>query len=204
MICWSCERSAAAGRACAHCGALLPPPADIDHFAVLGVPRRFELAADGLERAYKTLSRELHPDRFARADARARRHSLGWSVKVNDAYRTLRDPVKRAEYLLRLAGADGGEGEKAEVPAALLQDMLELRSELAEARLEGDDARVAALAADMRERTGRAMAAVAAGFAAEPPRLPEIARELVALRYYRRFLDEVEVHEDARLGVARA
>src|SRR5581483_12006679 len=112
-----------------------------------------DLAA--LERRYKELTRVLHPDRFARADPRARRASLARSVQLNEAWRTLKDPVRRAEYLLSLQGIEVGgeegtvrrEGEKKErlpVPQALLLEVMELREGLAEARAAGDAARVAA------------------------------------------------------------
>ena len=90
MICWSCEKSAGEGVTCGACGALQPPDASADHFQVLGVERRFALDREALERRYKELTRVLHPDRFARADARARRASLARSVQLNEAWRTLR------------------------------------------------------------------------------------------------------------------
>src|SRR5689334_10487801 len=112
MICWSCEKGAGEGAFCASCGAVQPLEAGggADFFAVLGLPRRFDLDLAEAERLYKELARRLHPDRFARADARARRASLARSVRVNDAWKTLRDPVRRAEYLLSLSGVEvGGE-----------------------------------------------------------------------------------------------
>jgi hypothetical protein len=112
--------------------------------------------------------------------------------------------MRRAEYVLALGGVkiatdDGGarSGGVAASPA-LLMEMLERREELGDARAAGDDAKVAALGADMRARAAKAEAAVAAGLAGTPTReaLEAAARELVALRYYRRYLDEVAVHED--------
>src|SRR5688572_10972062 len=106
MICWSCERStdaaapASAPPLCPHCGAIQPPDRSADLFAVLGLRRRFALDLAAAEAAFKERSRQLHPDRFAKADPRARRASLGRTVQLNEAWRTLRDPVRRAEYLL--------------------------------------------------------------------------------------------------------
>jgi molecular chaperone HscB len=208
MICWSCEKEAGGDPLCGSCGAPQPldPAAGSDHFAVLSVERRHELDLSALEARYKDLSRKLHPDRFARADPRARRASLQRTVQLNEAWRALKDPVKRAEYLLELEGVklatdDGGarSGGVAASPA-LLMEILELREELGEARLAKDDARVARMGDVMRARAAQAMARVAEGLAGARTRerLEAVARELVALRYYRRFLEEVAAHDEAR------
>ena len=93
------------------CGALQPPDDAADLFAVLGLPARFAVDLAAAEAAYKELSRQVHPDRFATADPRARRASLARTVQLNEAWRTLKDPVRRAEYLLLRAGIDVGEQE---------------------------------------------------------------------------------------------
>jgi molecular chaperone HscB len=200
MVCWSCERAPGAGITCSHCGAILPldakTDAKADFFAVLGVERRFDLDLADLEGRYRDLSRKLHPDRFAMADPRARRASLQRSVQLNEAWRTLKDPFRRAEYLLSLSGVSLSK----EVPAALLMETLELREELGEARAAGDDGKVQAMAAAMRARVAAAMQAVSAGLAVGDH--ARVATELVALRYYRRFMEEVALHDDAALASA--
>jgi molecular chaperone HscB len=188
---------------CAACGALLPPDAAADHFSVLGVPRDHALDAGDLETRYKDLSRKVHPDRFAKADPRARRASLQRTVQLNEAWRTLKDPVRRAEYLLELAGVKVASDAERAVPPALLMEVLELREELAEARGASDDARVQRLAQGVRAREQEAMRSVADGLAAGgATALDAAARALVTLRYFRRFLDEVAVHEES--AAARA
>ena len=159
---------------------------------MLGVQPRYDLDLADLEDRYRDLSRKLHPDRFAKADPRARRASLQRSVQLNEAWRALKDPFRRAEYLLSLAGVSLSK----EVPAPLLMETLELREELGEARAAGDDRKVQAMAAAMRARVTAAMRAVAEGLAAGDH--ARVAAELVALRYYRRFMDEVALHDDAR------
>jgi molecular chaperone HscB len=209
VICWSCEKDAGAAALCAACGA--PQPVSThgvraDHFAVLGVERRYDLDGAALEARYKELSRKLHPDRFAKADPRARRAALQRTVQLNEAWRALKDPLERAEYLLEQGGVkiatdDGGAraGGVAASPA-LLMEILELREELGDARAAKDDAKVARLGAAMRARAAAATARVAAGLtgAASAAALEGVARELVALRYYQRFLDEVVAHEEAK------
>lgn len=216
MICWSCQRDAGSGEKCASCGALQPPELAADHFAVLGLPRRFDLDAKAAEGRFRALSREVHPDRFATADPRARKFSMQRTVQLNEAWKTLKDPIRRAEYLLSLdgweVGAEAGASrpgaagtrERLPVPPALLGEVLELREELAEARAEGDDARVQKLAGDVRQRADEAMAQVTAGFAAaetatdRAKALEPVAHQLIGIRYWRRFLDEVAVHDEAR------
>jgi molecular chaperone HscB len=209
LICWSCEKDAGAGALCAACGA--PQPVSThgvrdDHFAVLGVPRRFDLDMNELEARYKDLSRKLHPDRFAKADPRARRASLQRTVQLNEAWRALKEPLKRAEYLLELGGLklatdDGGaRSGGVAAPPALLMEILELREELGEARAAGDHAKVTRMGEAMRGRAADATQRVAQGLTGTPAPeiLEDVARELVALRYYRRFLDEVAAHDEAR------
>jgi molecular chaperone HscB len=207
MICWSCEKSAGDGPSCAACGAVQPPDRLADHFQVLGAERRFAVDPGALERRYKELTRVLHPDRFARADARERRASLARSVQLNEAWRTLKDPVRRAEYLLGLAGLEvGGEDgttrrgpqgdrQRVPVPQPLLLEVLELREGLAEARAAGQRARVAAMSAEVCARRQEAMRTVAA--ALERGENEAAAAALVAVRYYDRFLEEASLEPAA-------
>ena len=196
---------------CVHCKAVQPPDAKADYFRVFGIPTAFAVDAAGLEQRYKAMTKVLHPDRFARADARARRASLERSVQLNEAWQILKDPVRRAEYLLSLRGIDIGEmagvgkpgqtGEHATlpVPQVLLMEVLELREALAEAHAAKDLHETEALIAKVRSRLGTVMDDVAKGFLASPPELATIAARLVTLRYYRRFLDEARIlwEEDA-------
>ena len=147
----------------------------------------------------------LHPDRFARADARARRASLERSVQLNEAWRTLKEPVRRAEYLLSLHGVDigemagGGRHDQSSVhatlpvPQVVLMEVLELREALAEAQSSKDLREVEALIAKVRSRLVAVMDDVATGFLASPPELGTLAARLVTVRYYRRFLDEARL-----------
>jgi molecular chaperone HscB len=202
VICWSCEREAGREATCATCGALQPPDETADHFAVLGLPATYAVDVDAAEAAYKRLSRQVHPDRFATADPRARRASLARTVQLNDAWRTLRDPVRRATYMLSRAGVDigdenkTGEGASKLKPSqAFLMEMLELNDELAEAS--GNPARLESMTSMLRARASETMARIAAGIqAGTEPRLDAAAQELAALRYYQRLLDQAAAHEE--------
>lgn len=209
MICWSCQKAAGDGVLCVSCHAVQPPDPKADYFRVLGVPRSFAVDLEDLERRYKETTKILHPDRFARADSQARRASLERSVQLNEAWRTLRDPVRRAEYLLSLHGVDMGErmgGSPQEpsrgqatlpVPQVLLMEVMELREALAEAQVSKDLPEVEALIGKVRGRLESVMADVALGFTASPPDLGTITARLVTVRYYRRFLDEARVISEA-------
>src|SRR5262245_16730173 len=155
MICWSCQKEAGREPLCAGCGALQPPDDKADLFAVLGLPARYGVDLAAAEAAYKDLSRQVHPDRYATADARARRASLARTVQLNLAWRTIKDPVRRAEYMLTRAGIDVDSGKKAAhgntddrgthkigAPPAFLLEILELNDQLNAARMAGDSVQV--------------------------------------------------------------
>jgi molecular chaperone HscB len=202
MICWSCEKAAGDGALCVACGAIQSPDPKADYFRVLGVPQAFSVDMAELERRYKEATKLLHPDRFARADARARRASLERSVQLNEAWQALKDPVRRAEYLLSLHGVDIGEragGGRPDqsgahvtlpVPQALLMEVLELREALAEAQANKDSREVEALLTKVCGRVETVMNDVAKAFSVSPPDLGTAAARAVMVRYYRRFLFE--------------
>lgn len=134
-----------------------------DHFARLGLPRRFALDPADVERAYIARSRAVHPDYHLAGSSADLAASLELSAALNEAYNTLRDPFARAEYLLTLEGGPSAAGHK-QMPAAFLAEMLELREQVEEARAGcPDDAAV--LAADFGRRYDGLMGEVAGRFA---------------------------------------
>ena len=110
--------------------------AKADYFAFVGLPRRLNLDMSLLEQRFRELSRQYHPDYFYNASQKERLESLERSSYLNDAYRTLRNPVSRIEYLLSLEGLETtkGAGGNAKVPPALLQEVFALNEELDEIR----------------------------------------------------------------------
>lgn len=109
-----------------------------DSFELLGVQRQLNLSLPDLESKFYEQSRKLHPDKFARKSAAEQQQALDASSLLNDAYRTLKDPLKRAEYLLQQEGFDIGEQRSKDVPAELLEEVFELNMALEEMR--GGDA----------------------------------------------------------------
>lgn len=124
---------------CPQCTKILTLGRQGDYFAFLGVPRRLNLDPVDLEQRFRTLSRQFHPDYFYNASAAERVASLERSSYLNDAYRTLKQPVSRIAYLLELEGAltiadrSGGNASK-QVPATLLEEVFALNEELDEVR----------------------------------------------------------------------
>jgi molecular chaperone HscB len=134
---------------CTSCGKV-QPAAPVDYFAFFGLPRKLNLDVSALEKDFYLLSRKLHPDVAARATVMEQEWSLQQSSLLNDAYRTLKDPVRRTQYLLRLEGVeleeqskaatekarDTGELKKQIVPPDLLEEVFELNMQLEELRMQ--------------------------------------------------------------------
>lgn len=141
VACWSCSVAHNESTLfCPHCSKI-QPPASGDYFAVFGLVPRLDLDLGMLEHEFHKLSRKLHPDRFARATQEEKEWSLADTALLNDAYRTLRDPIRRTEYLLKLHGAKIGEEhsgkgrtDPARVPADLLEEVFDLNMQLEEMR----------------------------------------------------------------------
>jgi molecular chaperone HscB len=120
-----------------------------DHFELLGLPRAFAVDGARLEGAYRDLQGRVHPDRFAAGSEVERRLAMQWATRANEAYRTLRDPVSRARYLLRLEGFDTGEETNTSMPPDFLMQQMEWREAAAEARGRRDAGALEALRADI-------------------------------------------------------
>jgi molecular chaperone HscB len=110
----------------------LPPGAD--YFAFFGLPQKLTVDLADLERRFHSLAWKLHPDNFVRASEGERQRSLDRSSQLNDAYRTLGEPVARVEYLLGLAGMRKEGQKKQQAPPELLEEVFELNESLDELR----------------------------------------------------------------------
>jgi molecular chaperone HscB len=186
--CWSCGGAVAASDAlCPTCGKVQPPAAagsQPDRFATLGFIASFDEPA-GLDERFRALSRKLHPDRFARATPQERRYSLEQTTRLNEAYKTLKDPVRRAEHLLHLRGVQGDPKMSPE----FLEQTMEDREKLMEAKMSGEP--LDALAAGVREKRDRTLLDVRR-LVENGGDLSRAAELLARMRYYARYLDEVE------------
>jgi molecular chaperone HscB len=122
------------------------------HFDLFGLPRAFGLDKAALEKAYREIQSRVHPDRFAHAGDAERRASLQWTTRVNEAYRTLKDPVQRGRHILELHGVDVAFETNTQMPGDFLLQQLELREELESATGGKDASRLDRLRSDLRVR----------------------------------------------------
>jgi len=106
----------------------------MDYFAIFGLPRKLWIEMTALEQKFLQLSWKLHPDNFVNASEQERELSLKPSSELNDAYRTLRDPVGRVEYLLGIEGARKEGEHKQQAPPELLEEVFDLNESLDELR----------------------------------------------------------------------
>jgi molecular chaperone HscB len=105
-----------------------------DHFLLFGLPRKLWIEMSALEKKFLELSWKLHPDKFVNASAEEQELSLKGSSELNDAYRVLRDPVARVEYLLEIEGMRKEGEHKQQAPPELLEEVFELNESLDELR----------------------------------------------------------------------
>lgn len=166
-----------------------------DRFEILGIPRGFRVDETALEKRYRELSRLLHPDRHAARSATERRLALEKMIEVNDAYRTLREPVARAAYLLSLEGFDLGESSGTQyMPPGTLMEVMEMREAFDEARAQNDRERIAKIVKGAQSDRAEALEALGAAF--DRADNQEAAAQVSILRYLDRFLSDVRAWED--------
>jgi molecular chaperone HscB len=119
------------------------------HFDLFGLVPAYALEIDALDRSYREIQSKVHPDRFAHAGDAERRASLQWTTRVNEAYRTLKDPVQRARHLLELHGVDVAFETNTAMPPDFLMQQMELRESLEEATQKKDSSRLESLRMDL-------------------------------------------------------
>ncbi|MFC5427665.1 Fe-S protein assembly co-chaperone HscB [Paraburkholderia denitrificans] len=161
------------------------------HFVLFGLPEQFTIDAATLDHAYRTVQAQVHPDRFAAAGDAQKRIAMQWATRTNEAYQTLRDPLRRAKYLLHLRGIDVGiESNTAMEPAFLMQQM-EWREAIEDAyrakNVDALDALAAELRDDERVRVAKLVALLDSG-ANQPA--AEAVRQLM---FIERVLHEIDV-----------
>ena len=192
QICKSCGGGAPVDvHFCPQCTKILTLGRQGDYFMFMRLPRRLNLDAAELEQNFRTLSRQFHPDYFYNAPPAERRASLERSSYLNDAYRTLKQPISRISYLLELEGlgtasperGNGAPGEndvasKQGVPPALLEEVFALNEELDEIR----EARASGASMDeLKTRLERARQPIEAKRAAHESQLQDLSAKWDAL-----------------------
>ena len=157
-------------------------------FEIFNVPEQFSLDRTVLDERWKNLQREAHPDRFTTADAQAQRQAMQWSVRINEAYQRLKDPLKRAAYLCELNCAPIQAENNTSMPAAFLMQQMQWREDLEEASNASDLERMA----DDVARTRRDMLRDLQHTADEQRDFRALAQQVRALMFVERFARDVE------------
>ncbi|WP_171410242.1 MULTISPECIES: Fe-S protein assembly co-chaperone HscB [Myxococcus] len=178
------------------------------HFDVFGLKRAYDVDVPALEKQYRELSLQLHPDRVAQASARERLQALEGTTALNEAFKTLKDPVRRAFYLLKLHGIDldrEDAGAQKDMPLAFLEEVMDLRESLDTAMAKKDLGRARAMADDVEARKKAALAEAAESLRTLEADAPgaggqELVRKashaLGRVRYFTRFLEQVDAFEE--------
>lgn len=158
--CDVCKRLRVALPRDANWGELIEHIECADYFELFGLARAYQVDVAVLQAAYMAISRNIHPDRFALADAAIQSAAMRASAIVNRAYETLKDAFARAEYLLESAGGKTAAQDR-RVPPDLLGQVMMMREDLEEARASGDEKRIQSIRADVLEQRRAAQSTVA-------------------------------------------
>lgn len=187
--CSTCDRPLDLPLVCTECH-LLYPAEGLDHFALFGIPRQFDLDLTILRRQFLRLSREIHPDRTT-ASAAGPEVALRLSAQANHAFEVLSSPILRAEYLLELAGGRSAAEDKS-APPDLLQETLQLREEIDEARSAHAATALAVVRARIEERKTaleKQVAELGRQMPGDEPSRKALRASLNALKYFGRLAE---------------
>ncbi len=177
-------------------------------FDAFGLKPSVDVDLPALEQAYRERSLQVHPDRFATAQARERRFALEQSTLLNDAYRTLKDAAPRAFYLLKLHGLDLSRedaGTQKDMPLSFLEEVMQLREALDGHRERGQLDTALHMAQEVSGRRSTALAEAETALRqllAHPDAASARTRAshaLARVRYFTRFLEEVDAMEEEAL-----
>ncbi len=172
-----------------------------NHFELFGLPVAYEVDTAKLAETYRELQRVLHPDRYANASDRERRLSVQQAAQVNEAYQTLRSPLRRARYLLELRGVEFDDERQTHLDPEFLMAQMELREALAAVRGKDDPfAALNAFLAELDREQAALEAQLAERLAGDTPDDREAARQLVQkLQFFARLREEAEEVEESLL-----
>jgi molecular chaperone HscB len=169
-------------------------------FELFGLPTAFELDRSQIDLQWKSLQREAHPDRFASEGVAAQRIAMQWSVRINEAYNRLKDPLKRAAYLCELNGAAVNAENNTNMPSAFLMQQMEWREALDDCKaLKANDAKDEALEKLLDEVDGshaQALKQIAKLIDVEH-NFPAAVGQVRALMFIEKFAQEVQHQLDA-------
>ena len=160
-----------------------------NHFDLFQIPARFAIDAAQLDAAYREVQGRVHPDKFVAASDAEKRVAMQWATRANEAYKTLKNPLRRAAYLCELHGVDLGIESNTTMPTAFLMQQMEWRESLDEARSERDTARLEVLEQALNEARRQAVARIAELL--EQSKFSEAGERVRELMFVEKFGDEV-------------
>lgn len=173
----------------------------MNHFEVFGLAPALELDVKALEQRLRDLSLEVHPDRFAHADAKTRLAALEKTTALNDAFKVLKDPVRRAFYVLKLKGVDlenESTAAQTKMPMAFLEEVMERREQLEALKARKDVAKAREMADAIEREKQSALEHAKAALGQDD--VAEATHQLGRVRYFTRFVEEVEALEEEALS----
>jgi molecular chaperone HscB len=193
--CLRCDAELKTPVVCDKCHSLYPVPAATDHFALLGLPRRYDLDPADLQRRFVALSREIHPDFMGDKPPEEQALAVRVSADVNQACRVLKDPVLRAEYLLELSGGASAAGDKS-LPDGFLPRIMMLRESVEESLGDGNREAIEAHRRETVEERRRAC-----------ERIAELARRLPSATHeqeqeLRKLLNSIKYYDNVIMLVS--
>jgi molecular chaperone HscB len=166
------------------------------HFALFGLPVGYDLDVAALDQTYRDIQREVHPDRFANAADAEKRIAAQWAMQVNEAYRTLKSPLARGRYLLKLNGIDTEEDSNTAMPVAFLMQQMEWREAVVAARNAHDDLALEQLAKDKRAEE-RALFSLLAEQLSVAATMREARETVRKLRFLEKLGEEIDLASEA-------
>ena len=170
---------------------LMNPDFSKNHFELFNLPVAFAIDSAALDRAYREVQREVHPDRFTIASDAEKRLAAQWSTRANEAYQTLKSPLNRGRYLLKIHGIDTEEESNTAMPVDFLMQQMEWREAVVDARRGRDEVRLDALAAQHRADETRLFALLADELAT-PPGMAAARLTVRKLRFLEKLGEEID------------
>jgi molecular chaperone HscB len=161
-----------------------------NHFALFHLPAQFDVDATALDQAYRDVQGQVHPDKFVNATDAEKRVAMQWATRANEAYQTLKNPQKRAQYLCELNGVDLQTESNTAMPMDFLMQQMEWREALGDARAAKDAGALDAL--DAQLRSARKARLVQVGKELDAGKFDDAAQGVRALMFLDKFGEEVQ------------
>jgi molecular chaperone HscB len=160
-----------------------------NHFELFNLPAKFDIDLSALDTAYRDVQGRVHPDRFVNASDTEKRVAMQWATRANEAYQTLKNPLKRARYLVELNGIDLQTESNTAMPLDFLMQQMEWREALGEARAAKDGAALDKIEAGLKRERRDRLAKI--GRELDAGQYEQAGQDIRALMFVEKFGDEV-------------